>query len=115
MSEWSFPASDPPATWTWEVSSPTITDNAEFSRYEVHVGGRLAGWLERRPAGASVILAHTEVLDAYEGRGLGGLLVRHALDAARAAGKQVIVTCPFAAAYIDRHPELHELLDTRRR
>ena len=21
MSEWSFPASDPPATWTWEVDS----------------------------------------------------------------------------------------------
>jgi hypothetical protein len=22
MSEWSFPASDPPATWTWEVDRP---------------------------------------------------------------------------------------------
>jgi hypothetical protein len=22
MSEWSFPASDPPATWTWEVERP---------------------------------------------------------------------------------------------
>jgi hypothetical protein len=23
MSEWSFPASDPPAVWTWEPSPPT--------------------------------------------------------------------------------------------
>ena len=23
MSEWSFPASDPPATWTWEVERPS--------------------------------------------------------------------------------------------
>ena len=22
MSEWSFPASDPPATWTWDVERP---------------------------------------------------------------------------------------------
>jgi hypothetical protein len=22
MSEWSFPASDPPATWTWDVEPP---------------------------------------------------------------------------------------------
>jgi hypothetical protein len=22
MSEWSFPASDPPATWTWDVEHP---------------------------------------------------------------------------------------------
>jgi hypothetical protein len=22
MSEWSFPASDPPATWTWDVDRP---------------------------------------------------------------------------------------------
>jgi hypothetical protein len=22
MSEWSFPASDPPATWTWDIGRP---------------------------------------------------------------------------------------------
>ena len=22
MSEWSFPASDPPATWTWDIERP---------------------------------------------------------------------------------------------
>jgi hypothetical protein len=22
MSEWSFPASDPPATWTWDIKRP---------------------------------------------------------------------------------------------
>ena len=90
--------------------SPSFTDNAELSRYELRLGDDLAGWLEYRPAGARVIFAHTEVLDAYEGQGLGGKLVRHGLDAARADGKSVIATCPFAAAYIDRHPELREYL-----
>lgn len=93
------------------VSQPhSTTDNAERSRIELRVEGELAGWLEYRPAGASIILAHTEVLDGHEGQGLGGALVKSALDAARAAGKTVIATCPFASAYIDRHPELEEFL-----
>jgi predicted GNAT family acetyltransferase len=87
-----------------------VTDNPELSRCELRLDGELAGWVDHRPAGESVILAHTEVLDGHEGQGLGGRLVRHALEAARADGRTVIVTCPFAAAYIDRHPELDEFL-----
>jgi len=60
--------------------------------------------------GDSVILAHTETLEGHEGKGLGGVLVRGALEALRASGKTVIPTCPFAAAYIDRHAELDPYL-----
>jgi predicted GNAT family acetyltransferase len=74
------------------------------------VGGELAGWLDYRPGGDSIIVAHTEVVGEREGEGLGGALVRHALEAARSAGKTVIATCPFAVSYIDRHPELDEYL-----
>jgi predicted GNAT family acetyltransferase len=88
----------------------SVTDNAQRSRLELHVDDALAGWLDYRPAGDSIILAHTEVAPGHEGQGLGGVLVRGALDHARAAGKTVIATCPFAASYIDRHPELDEYL-----
>jgi hypothetical protein len=87
-----------------------VTDHPDRSRFELSLDGDLAGWLDYRPAGDSIILAHTEVMDGHEGTGLGGILVRHALDAARADGKTVIATCPFASAYIDRHPELDEFL-----
>src|SRR3712207_8253406 len=40
--------------------------------------------LDYRPAGESLILAHTEVRDQHEGEGLGGRLVRGALEAAKA-------------------------------
>ena len=92
------------------VTRPSITDHPESSRFELRADGELVGWLDYRPAGDSVILAHTEVVDGHEGEGLGGALVRGALDAARATGKTVIPTCTFAAAYIDRHPELDEFL-----
>ena len=88
----------------------SVTDNEQRSRFELRVDEELAGWLDYRPAGDSIIIAHTEVTKAHEGEGLGGVLVRSALEAARAAGKTVIATCPFAAAYIDRHPELDEFL-----
>ncbi|MDA0171694.1 N-acetyltransferase [Solirubrobacter taibaiensis] len=88
----------------------SVTDNEQGSRFELRVDEELVGWLDYRPAGDSIILAHTEVLSAHEGAGLGGVLVRSALEGARAKGKTVIATCPFAAAYIDRHPDLDEYL-----
>lgn len=91
-------------------SPPSITDHEDRSRLELRIDGALAGWLDYRPAGPSTIIAHTEVLSGHEGQGLGGLLVRRALEEARSAGKTVIATCPFALSYIDRHPELDEFL-----
>ena len=85
-----------------------ITDNTAQSRFELLNDGEVVGWLEYRPAGESVIFADTEVLDGHEGEGLGGALVRGALEAVGSSGKTVIPTCPFAAAYIDRHAELDE-------
>jgi uncharacterized protein len=49
-------------------------------------------------------------MSGHEGEGLGGTLVRSVIEAADAMGKTVIATCPFAAAYIDRHPELDRFL-----
>jgi predicted GNAT family acetyltransferase len=92
------------------TSPPALTDNEERSRFELRIDGELAAWLDYRPAGDSVIIAHTEAIDAHKGEGLGGVLVRHALEAARSAGKTVIATCPFARSYINRHPELDEFL-----
>ncbi len=69
------------------------------------------GRAEYRPAGDSVIVAHTEVDEGHEGEGFGSLLVREALDSIRASGKSVIPTCAFTAAYIRRHPEFVDLVD----
>ena len=88
------------------ASAHSVIDRPEQSRFELQLDGELAGWLDYRPAGDNVILAHTEVMEEHEGKGLGGILVRHALDAIRADGKGIIATCPFARAYIARHPEL---------
>jgi len=88
-----------------------VEDNPGRSRFELRVEGELVGWAEYLPAGESVIIAHTEIDERREGEGLGSVLVRGTLDRIRASGKTVIPTCPFTAAYIQRHPGYVDLVD----
>jgi predicted GNAT family acetyltransferase len=95
--------------------APELTDAADGSRLELRDQEELLGWLDYLPAGESVVLAHTEVAEGHEGEGLAGTIVRAALGRFAESGKTVIPTCPFAAAYIARHPELGRFVDPRLR
>ena len=57
------------------------------------------------------MFTHTEVFDAYEGKGVGSALARGALDDVRARGGRLVALCPFIAAYLERHPEYADLVD----
>lgn len=50
-----------------------------------------------------IVLLHTEVPEHLREQGLGGILVKSALEAARAEGIRVIAKCSFARAYIQKH------------
>ena len=82
------------------------TYSPERSRVELRVDGELAAWVDLRPAGASTILAHTEVAGGHERQGLGRKAVRAALRHIDDDGKDVIVVCPFALALMRNEPEL---------
>jgi predicted GNAT family acetyltransferase len=75
--------------WSGEPHDVTVLSHRreDRSRLERRVDDDLAGWLDYRPAGDSIIVAHTEVMEGHEGEGLGGVLVRSALEAARSAGR----------------------------
>lgn len=88
-----------------------FTHAADRRRYELHDdNGALLGFIDYLPAGESTIIAHTEVGVEHEGEGVGGELVRGAFAAIEADGKTVIPLCPFAAAYVHRHPDLIPLV-----
>lgn len=57
-----------------------------------------------------VVLTHTEVDPAFEGRGVGSALARTALDQAREWGLRVLPLCPFIKGYIERHREYVDLV-----
>ena len=59
------------------------------------------------------MFTHTEVFDAFEGKGVGSALARGALDAVRADGtRQVLPRCPFIRGWIERHPDYQDLVDS---
>ena len=57
-----------------------------------------------------LIIDHTGVSDALRGEGIAGKLVRHVVDFARKENKKVIPLCPFAKGYIEKHPELQDVV-----
>jgi uncharacterized protein len=90
-----------------------VEKNAAGSRYEMQVEGHTALVQYRDERDGTVRLIHTEVPDALEGRGIGSSLARGVLEAIRAEGRTVVPQCTFIAAYIDRHPEYHDLVTSR--
>ena len=86
-----------------------VTDAPERSRYEAHVAGELAGWAEYTATDQMLVFTHTEVLPAYEGRGVGSALARHALDDVRCRGLRALAVCPFILGWIRRHPKYADL------
>jgi predicted GNAT family acetyltransferase len=62
-----------------------------------------------------MVITHSEIDDAYQGRGLAGRLTRGALDDIRAKGLLVIPRCPYTASYIRKHPEYVDLVDDKHR
>jgi hypothetical protein len=90
--------------------SVTVFDVPEWGRFEIHVDGKLAGFAAYRIAPGTITFTHTEIDDAYGGRGLGGTLARAALDAARARGLAVVPQCPFIRRWIERHEDYQDLV-----
>ncbi|HMA56205.1 MAG TPA: GNAT family N-acetyltransferase [Pseudolabrys sp.] len=88
--------------------SNSVRDNTALHRFELDADGHVAFSNYKRGDGLLTIL-HTEVPKALEGRGIGSSLIRGVLDAARAEGLKVKPVCPFAKAYVDRHPEYADL------
>ena len=95
---------------TGDAGDATVVDSFEQSRYEILLGGEVAGMLHYRRHGDRVELAHTEIDQAFEGRGLAGRLAAAALEDARARATPVQVTCPFVAGYLERHPEYADVV-----
>ena len=88
-----------------------VTRNPGENRWEARIGGALAGFAAYRLTDELIVFTHTEVFDAFEGRGVGGALARTALDAVRAEGtRKVMPLCPFIKRWIERHPDYRDLV-----
>jgi uncharacterized protein len=87
----------------------TIRHEPAARRFTTAVEGSVAFIHYRELAGHVLDLDHTYVPPAGRGRGIASQLAAHTLRYARDCGYKVLPTCPFIAAYIDRHAEFHDL------
>lgn len=95
---------------TDESHDPRVIDNPERHRFEAQLDGAVAGFSDYQREATQLSLLHVEVDNRFEGQGIGSLLARRSLDAAREDGLSVLPHCPFVRRYIERHPEYLDLV-----
>ncbi len=86
-----------------------VTHNAAQQRFEARPDGQLA-LCEYARRGDVLVLHHTEVPPALQGRGIAAQLVAATLAWARDEELKVRPSCSYVAAYMRRHPETQDLL-----
>ncbi|NLG20885.1 MAG: N-acetyltransferase [Actinomycetales bacterium] len=86
-----------------------VVEVPERSRFEAVRDGSVLGFAEFHRTDELVVFTHTEVDPEHEGQGVGGALVRGALDQVRAEGRKALPVCPFVQAWLRRHPDYADL------
>jgi predicted GNAT family acetyltransferase len=89
----------------------TVTRDSIGHRYNAFAGGpEVAGFVDYQETSELVVLTHTEVDPAFEGRGVGSALARAALDDIRERELKALVICPFILSWLRHHPEYVDVL-----
>ncbi|MER5965282.1 GNAT family N-acetyltransferase [Streptomyces sp. NPDC002057] len=94
-----------------QESTPVVRRVDDRHRYEILVDGRRAGLTAYRDRDDRRVFFHTEIDDAYAGRGLASVLVEQALADVRASGKRIVPICPYVAKFLTKHGEFADITD----
>ncbi len=86
-----------------------VRDNKALSRFEIDASG-VTAFANYQLGDGLITISHTETPIAARGQGIASKLVAGALDIARARGLKVIPRCPFVRIYVQKHPEVSDLL-----
>jgi predicted GNAT family acetyltransferase len=92
-----------------EASGIEVVERPEAGRFELDFPGGQA-FAVYRSDGDRIVVTHTEVPPAFNGRGLGSQLAEGIFRIARASGRRVVPRCSFVAAWARRHPDHGDLL-----
>jgi predicted GNAT family acetyltransferase len=87
-----------------------VINNTEEYQFEDH-SGSLVSTLEYLFGKSLIDLVHTEVPVVLVGQGIGSSLVEAAMEYAKAKNLKVLVYCPFANGYLQRHPEWNDYIN----
>jgi uncharacterized protein len=91
------------------MTQPTIERVGD--RYEIRVDGEPAGFTEFRDRDIQRVFFHTEIAEAFQGKGLSSVLIGDALTRTQQEGKRVVPVCPAVSRYLTKHHEFTDITD----
>ncbi|MDT5106159.1 MAG: uncharacterized protein QOI25_3672 [Mycobacterium sp.] len=97
-------------TLTDKTGAP-VTVSKKPDEFTISVEGKPVGLEAFAERDGQRVFYHTEIDDAFGGRGLGTVLIAEALAATRADGLRIVAVCPMVAAYVKKHPEFDDIVD----
>ena len=80
-----------------------VIENERIYAYDT--AGRLIAEVTFPTCHGVSVIDHTFVDDSLRGQGIAGELVRLAVEKILAEGNRIAATCPYAVAWLRRHPE----------
>jgi predicted GNAT family acetyltransferase len=92
-----------------EADRTAVVERPESGRFELDFPGGKA-FAVYRSDGDRIVVTHTEVPPAFNGRGIGSQLAEGIFQVARASGRRVVPRCSFVAAWAHRHPAYRDVL-----
>jgi len=97
-------------TLTDKTGAP-VTITAHPQQYTIAVDGKTVGLAAFGDVDGQRVFYHTEVDEAYGGRGLATVLIDEALKQTRTDGLRVVAVCPMVKAYVEKHHEFDDVVD----
>ena len=85
-----------------------VKDNPDKSRFELDVDGRIV-FANYRRTGSTLTIPYVEAPPSLRGTGAAGRLMQGVMDIARAEKLKVVPICSYAAYWMRRHREYHDL------
>lgn len=87
-----------------------IINNEQRQHFETKLDNGEFAFIEYRWHKEILVIMHTFVPEAYEGKGIASSMAAFALTYARSNRLKVLVYCPYVKGYLARHPEYNDLL-----
>jgi len=88
-----------------------VTVRKEPDKFVVAVEGQDVGLTMFEDEGEQRVFFHTEVDEAFGGRGLATIVIGEALAQTKAEGLRIVPVCPTVTAFCKKHPEFADVVD----
>ncbi|MFK8022417.1 MAG: GNAT family N-acetyltransferase [Ilumatobacter sp.] len=88
-----------------------VVDVPDLSRFELILDGKRVGLADYRLDDGVMVIPHVETDPAHRGRGFAAALMAGVVGSVREHGHTIRPLCPYADAYMRRHPDTADLRD----